>query len=53
MDLCNEHTSKKPPLANIEFLELANIIMEEEDWPLPTNCEEALILFLNLVHEIQ
>ena len=43
----------KPPPACIEFLQLADIIMDEEDLSMPTNCEEALQLFLNLVNEIQ
>ena len=44
--------SVKPAPAGIEFLELADILMCENDWFIPNNCEEAVILFLNLVNEI-
>ena len=36
-----------------EFLELVNILMNESGWYMPNNCEELLVLFLNLITEIQ
>lgn len=49
---CKQFSTVKPAPAGIEFLELSDILMCENDWFIPNNCEEALILFLNLVNEI-
>ena len=54
LQFCKQYTTHKPAPASIEFLELADILLEENDWYIPTsNCEESLLLFLNLIHEIE
>lgn len=52
LHFCQQYSTVKPAPAGMEFLELADILMRENDWYMPKNCEEALVLFLNLVNEI-
>ena len=47
------YTVHKTAPAGIEFLQLVEIIMEEEDWPMPSNYEEALDLYINLLNEME
>ena len=35
------------------YHQLADIVMTEEEWSMPNNYEEALDLYIKLVHEIQ
>ena len=51
--LLKQYTTTKPAPAGIEFLQLVEIIMEEEDWPMPSNYEEALDLYINLLNEME
>ena len=52
--LSSIYTATKPAPASIEFLELADILLQENDWYIPTSdCEEPLTLFLNLINEIE
>ena len=54
LQFCKAYTTPKPAPATIEFLELADILLQENDWYIPTrNCEESLILYLNLINEIE
>ena len=50
--LCKQLTCEKPQPAVQEFLELASIMMEEENLQMPTNPQEALELYLELVENI-
>ena len=52
LEFCRQYTINKPAPGGIEFLQLVDIIMEEENWPMPTNCGEALNLYINLLNEI-
>lgn len=52
LQICSQHLSEKPLPATVEFIQLADIIMEEKNWNMPSNCEEALDLFMNLSNEI-
>ena len=53
LQFCKQYTTTKPAPAGIEFLQLVEIIMEEEDWPMPSNYEEALDLYINLLNEME
>lgn len=49
LDLCWQYASDKP-MSNIpEFINLAEILMEEEDLQAPSNAMEALSLYISLV----
>ena len=52
-NFCKQYSAPKPAPAKIEFLEVFNILLEENDWYIPTNSEESLTLFLNLITEIE
>ena len=49
---CQQYSTPKPAPVGVEFLELAAIIMDENEWYLPNSCEEALVLFMNITNEI-
>ena len=51
LQFCKPYTTTKPAPAGIEFLQLVDIVMEE-DWPMPSNYEEALDLYINLLNEM-
>ena len=51
---CKQYAKEKPAPAPLEFLELVEILMEEENLHMPDNCYEALSLYMdliNLIHE--
>lgn len=50
--LCQQYASEKPASNIPEFIELAELIMEEEDIQAPTDAMEALSLYLTLVNLI-
>ena len=52
-NFCKIYTSTEPAPAGIKFLQLIKIIMEEEDWLMPSNYEQALELYFNLLNEIE
>ena len=52
LDVCWRYASNKP-MSNVpEFINLAEILMEEEDLQAPSNAMEALSLYINLVNLI-
>ena len=50
---CKPYADAKPLPAPSEFLELADILMRENGWSLPSTCEDALELYIDLVNCIQ
>lgn len=52
LTLCQQYVSEKPASNIPEFIDLAELIMEEEDIQEPTNAMEALSLYLTLVNLI-
>ena len=54
LQFCQHYTAPKPAPVPIEYLEVFDILLEENNWYIPTsNCEESLTLFLNLINEIE
>ena len=53
LSFCFNYTSRKPPLAPEEFSILADILMRENNWIMPSNCEEALKLYINLLQSME
>ena len=53
LQYCQQYSTVKPAPACIEFLELVDILMDENDWYMPNNCEESFTLYLNLINEFQ
>lgn len=49
---CASHTKMKPPPVCQEFTDLAEILMEENQWDIPQDCQEALTLYFNLINSI-
>ena len=47
---CKPYTNTKPLPAPSEFHELADILMRENGWSLPSTCEDALKLYIDLVN---
>ena len=45
---CQPHADRKPQPVPTEFVRLARILMRENNWSMPTSCNEGLILYLNL-----
>ena len=50
---CKPHTNEKPIPVPPEFVDLADILMRENGWSLPDNCEDALKLYVDLLNCIQ
>ena len=50
LQYCQQYSTEKPAL---EFLELVDILMDENDWYMPNNCDESLGLYLNLINEFR
>ena len=48
-DFCLSYTVAKPRCVPHEFDDLATILMRENHWLMPTNCFEALSLYINLI----
>ena len=48
---CRQYTSPKPPIVPPEFIHFVNIIRTENGWLHPTDCQEALELYLHLISE--
>ena len=46
---CQQYTACKPSPASDEFIDLANILMNENGWFMPETCQDALELYLNLI----
>ena len=46
-DFCMQYTSSKPPPVPEEFVDLASVLINENDWLMPETCQEALELYLN------
>ena len=46
-------TKEKPLPVPPEFVDLADILMRENGWSLPDNCEDALKLYVDLLNCIQ
>ncbi len=53
LDLCWKHAYEKPPTYSTEFVNLANILMEEENLIVPANAEQALLLYFSLTDLIE
>ena len=45
---CKPYTKEKPLPVPPEFLDIADILIREQGWSQPTNCENALRLYINL-----
>ena len=45
---CQQYVKEKPQPVPTEFLDLAQILMRENNWDMPTSCNDGLILYLNL-----
>ena len=52
IDFCRQYTSPKPPIVPPEFIHFVNIIRTENGWLHPTDCQEALELYLHLISEL-
>ena len=50
---CEPYYTKGKPDLSPEFTDLAQIVMEDNGWERPNNCEEALSLYLNLVEQFE
>ena len=53
LQFCTRYAKKKPQSVPSEFTHLAQILMEENDWNMPSSCEECLVLYLNLKSSIE
>ncbi len=53
LDLCWKHAYEKPPTTSAEFVNLANILMEEENLIVPSNVDQALSLYFSLTNLIE
>lgn len=49
LELCREYTSDKPPVRQ-EFLEVAEILLEENNWSAPTDIIYILIFIMQLIN---
>ena len=52
IDFCQQYTACKPSPVPDEFIDLANILMDENGWFMPETCQDALELYLNLISVI-
>lgn len=50
---CRQHAKSKPSPVPLEFIDLAHIIMQENQWSMPSNCQESLTLYLDLKNTIE
>ena len=50
---CKPHTKEKPLPVPPEFVDLADILMRENGWSIPDNCEDALKLYVDLLNCIE
>ena len=50
---CNRYAMDKPHPVPPEFTELAQIVMHENNWVMPSTCQESLVLYLNLKNCIE
>ena len=48
VEFCRVHASSKPPSVPKGFLELSNILFEENNWDRPGDTFSALELYMNL-----
>ena len=48
--LCWEYAIGKPAPVPSAFTDLAKILMDENNWYMPINCEDALNLYLDLLN---
>ena len=53
LHVCKQYIKEKPAPVPIEFLNLVEILMTENNLYMPDTCEEALSLYLDLVDLIQ
>ena len=49
---CLPYTKTKPPCVCPEFTALAELLIRENQWNVPHDCEAALALYLNLINNI-
>ena len=52
IDYCNLYASPPPAPVPKQFLDVVEIVMVENNWFMPGDCGEALVLYLNLVNTI-
>lgn len=48
MEAAEEYSTSKPAPASSEFVELADIVMTEDEIEVPTNADEGLVLYRHL-----
>ena len=53
LHVCKQYIKEKPAPVPIEFLNLVEILMTENNLYMPDTCEEALSLYLDLIDLIQ
>ena len=53
LHVCKQYIKEKPAPVPIEFLDLVEILMTENNLYMPDTCEEALSLYLDLIDLIQ
>ena len=49
---CEQYAKRKPRPTCAEFFDLACLLMEENGWARPQDCQQALLLYMNLVDKI-
>ena len=49
---CKQYAKDKPAPVPLEFLDLVEILMEDENLHMPDNCYKALSLYMDLVQLI-
>ena len=48
MEAAEEYSILKPASASSQFVELANLVMTEDEIEVPTNADEGLVLYKHL-----
>ena len=50
IQFCKQYTAEKPVPVPLEFLDVAEILLRENGWSRPENCDNALDLYMDLVN---
>ena len=50
IEFCKQYTEEKPVSVPLEFLDVAEILLRENGWSLPENCDDALELYMDFVN---
>jgi hypothetical protein len=53
LQLCWQYAREKPHTTSQEFRNLADVIIEEENLPVPRTPKDGLSLYFDLIHHIQ